>query len=293
MKKDKDKKTIKTVEKTIVNGLTLSRIAGTIAMPILYNYLSAPVFLATIIGLLLTDKLDGVGAKGWHVRTIFGSVADTVADKVFDCALLVILCSTLPLMKIPIALEAGIIALNIFGAKHGEDTKSSQLGRVKTCVIGTTISVLLLLGMAPELIESLENIKAIDVNNTIFANFGRIGESIINGVNNLKELTVNFIDILHKNKEVVSPAMQAITIAAEGAVAADYAIKYIKPVDKDSETYKWADLIKNRKFWEHVKKVILDEKYYEATQNLTFMDKITTPEIREEIKRKKLTPDNK
>ena len=50
----------KKAKKVIVNGLTLSRVAGTIAMPVLFNTLSAPIFLLVVAAILFTDCLDGI-----------------------------------------------------------------------------------------------------------------------------------------------------------------------------------------------------------------------------------------
>ena len=71
----------KKAKKVIVNGLTLSRVAGTIAMPVLFNTLSAPIFLLVVAAILFTDCLDGILARHWRVSTIFGSIADMGADK--------------------------------------------------------------------------------------------------------------------------------------------------------------------------------------------------------------------
>lgn len=276
MKKD-DKSDNKKVKKIIVNGLTLSRVVGTIAMPMLFNSLSAPIFLLVVAAILFTDCLDGILARHWKVSTIFGSIADMGADKLFGFAVLIVLSTMYPVMRIPLVLEALIAGVNIKAAENNTIAKSSEIGRIKTWVMGLSMCSLLMTGLSPELATSLENINVADINNTFISSLKEVGNKVLEFVN--------------ENKQTIESISQTAAITAESIVATDYTIKSIKGKDKNSETYKWAKLITKKKFWQHLRKIVFDEKYYELTKEQPFMEKITTPELREEIKRKKLTPD--
>lgn len=269
MKKDKDKKIIKKVQKTIVNSLTLSRVAGTIAMPVLFNSLSAPVFLLVVAAILFTDCLDGALARHWGVSTIFGSLADMTADKLFGFAVLIVLATMYPVMYIPLSLEVLITGINTISAKQGAVAKSSELGRIKTWILGLSMCTLLITGLSPELIKSLENIKVVDENL-------------------LKKLMNNIIE----NKSTLESIAKTAAITSETLVASDYAIKNIKNPNKDSKQYKISELIKNKKYRDYLKKVLLDEEYYKKTKEMPILEKLTPPELRNEVKIKKLTLDN-
>ena len=95
----------KVIKKIIVNSLTFSRILGTILMPILYINLDSYIFLIVIGLLLLTDFFDGLLAKVWNVRTLFGSLLDMLADKLLALSILVILGLIYKLMFIPLIIE--------------------------------------------------------------------------------------------------------------------------------------------------------------------------------------------
>ncbi len=87
----------KLIKFLIVNFLTTLRGVG----PIYLVYLSAISFITLemiIIGVILAlfDKLDGVLAGNWDVRTEFGAQFDKIVDKVFTITLFCILCVETP-----------------------------------------------------------------------------------------------------------------------------------------------------------------------------------------------------
>lgn len=285
----------KKVEKAIVNGLTLSRVAGVFLLPCLFNVLSAPAFIIVLSSLLLTDFVDGFLAKKvFHVSTIFGFLADMGADKVFGMSVLAVLSSMYPVMAIPIGLEIVIGGINANLASIGDNAKSSNIGRTKMWFVGIAICVLFLIGMSPELVSSLNTIKGIDIQNTLFANLGQFGEKIVNGLNGVidfvKENSINFINYLKNNEKTVEPLMETVAIEAETVTALGYGIKYIKHPNKNSKQYKMSEFIKNKKYRDYIKKVWLDEKYFEETKDMPIFEKLTPPEFR---KVKKLTLDKK
>lgn len=279
MKKDKDKKNTK-VKKIIVNGLTLSRVAGTIAMPLMVNTLSAPIFLLVVAAILFTDCLDGALARHWKVSTIFGSLLDMGADKLFGFAVLITLSTMYPIMSIPLILETLIAGVNIKAAENNSVAKSSEIGRIKTWVMGLSMCSLLMTGLSPELATSLESV-----------NIQTISPVMNELLNLIKEIGNKVLNFVNQNKQTIESIATTASITAESIVATDYTIKAIKGKDKNSNTYKIAELIKNKKFVEYAKKVLFDENYYKETKDMPILEKLCPPELRDEIKRKKLTPD--
>lgn len=279
MKKDKDKKNTK-VKKIIVNGLTLSRVAGTIAMPLMVNTLSAPIFLLVVAAILFTDCLDGILARHWKVSTIFGSLLDMGADKLFGFAVLITLSTMYPIMSIPLILETLIAGVNIKAAENNSVAKSSEIGRIKTWVMGLSMCSLLMTGLSPELATSLESV-----------NIQTISPVMNELLNLIKEIGNKVLNFVNQNKQTIESIATTASITAESIVATDYTIKAIKGKDKNSNTYKIAELIKNKKFVEYAKKVLFDENYYKETKDMPILEKLCPPELRDEIKRKKLTPD--
>lgn len=269
----------KKAKKVIVNGLTLSRVAGTIAMPVLFNTLSAPIFLLVVAAILFTDCLDGILARHWRVSTIFGSLLDMGADKLFGFAVLIVLSTMYPIMSIPLILETLIAGVNIKAAENNSVAKSSEIGRIKTWVMGLSMCSLLMTGLSPELATSLESV-----------NIQTISPAMNELLNLIKEIGNKILDFVNQNKQTIEAIATTAAITSESIVATDYTIKAIKGKDKNSNVYKIAELIKNKKFVEYAKKVLLDEKYYQETKDMPILEKLCPPELREEIKRKKLTP---
>ncbi len=255
----------KKIKKGIVNGLTLSRILGTILMPFMVNTLSAPIFLVVIGLILFTDCLDGVLARRWDVSTIFGSLADMTADKLFGFAILIVLSTMFPVMAVPLALEILISGININGAYNGSISKSSQLGRIKTWIMGLSIFSLLIVGLSPQLMGSLNSVKMIDIENSFIIFKDELLNKVI------------------ANKDIIENIVVPTTIVSESLVAADYFIKSIKKVDKNSTKFKISELIKNREF---IKQILFDEKYYKATKDMSLKDKLLpTEEQKDSIKK--------
>lgn len=292
--KDNNKK----IKKAIVNAITLSRVGGMFAIPLLFNVLSAPVFIAIVAAILLTDFVDGQLARRWDVSTIFGSIADMGADKLFGITILALLTTMYPIMSIPLTLEMLISKINTNLAEIGANTKSSQIGRTKMWFVGVSMCALLLVSMSPELITSISNIKTIDINNSVLSNLGQFGEKIVKCLNEFikafKENSLQFINYLKNNKEVIIPIAETASITSEALTAGDYAIKYIKNPDKNNKKYKTADFISKKQYRDYIYKVWLDEKYAKETKEMPLFEKLTPPELRkEENNVKKLTLDKK
>ncbi len=253
----------KKTKKIIVNSLTLSRVVGTFMLPMLYSLLSAPVFLTVVATLLFTDLLDGLFAKRiFKVKTIGGAVLDMTADKILGFGVLVILSGMYPIMTIPLILELSIAGVNIIGGINGNNNKSSEIGRMKSMIVGLSACSLLLLGMYPEIINSINNVKLID-----------------------------FLNFIQENKNSVKDISITSTIVSESMVLRDYSLKAFKSNDKKIKLDELKRLkeellnkIKQKEFYE---KVLFDEEYNDATANLTLKEKIL-PNKEQEEKIKKL-----
>ena len=73
--------------KIFVNALTIIRILATIILPLLWIYIPPIYLLIFVIIILLTDVFDGVLARRFHVQSLFGTLMDAIADKIFGIIL--------------------------------------------------------------------------------------------------------------------------------------------------------------------------------------------------------------
>ena len=75
----------------VVNLLTMVRIIGVFCLLPIYFYYGGLASAFLSIMCYFTDFLDGLLARKWMVESFFGSVFDTIADKAFTVANLVVL----------------------------------------------------------------------------------------------------------------------------------------------------------------------------------------------------------
>lgn len=226
----------KRVKKIIVNGLTFSRVLGTLLMPIFYTYLNSYTFLVVVGLLLLTDFFDGKFAKYWGVRTLFGSLLDMLADKLLALAILIIVGIMYPLMFIPFILEILIMCINIYSTHLGATPKSSQIGRIKMWILGASLFVLLFLSLN----DVLVNVKFFEFifNNIIPIKYIFIGGAI-------------FIEII---------------------VFCDYFIIMLKNIKNEKKSkIKFSDIKENKEF---IKSILFDEEYYIKTIDMSLIQKV-------------------
>ena len=215
--------------------------------------IEAHIFLIVIGSVLLTDALDGILARHWDVSTLFGSFMDMTADKLLGLSILSILAIMYPIMTIPLCLEVSIAAINVRTAKNSGKMKSSQIGRIKTWALGISIFSLLLTGLSPELIKSLESIK---IDST--------------SINQVIEKIKEGLFLIKNNKEIINKTSVGLAIIPESIVSADYLIKSIKtPTKEDSRKLKIADLIRNK---EYIKDIIFDENFYKENKEKPLID---------------------
>lgn len=122
--------------KVFVNALTLIRLLATFILPFVWRILSPLGIIIFVSCVLLTDFFDGLFARTFHVQSLFGSVLDTVADKVFGIVIILIVAIYYPIYYIIAALEIIIALINVIAALIGLKTKSSFIGRAKMWVLG-------------------------------------------------------------------------------------------------------------------------------------------------------------
>lgn len=156
--------------KKLVNILTISRIIATFILPFVWGHLRPLYILIFVACVLLTDFLDGLLARTCHVQSLFGTIMDVVADKIFGIIIIIILAGYLPIYLLPLILELGIAIINFSAAFLGATTKSSFLGKTKMWFLGAA-SVLGIMSIFGSDIVSFVNVSYIkDILSTIYSN---------------------------------------------------------------------------------------------------------------------------
>ena len=210
--------------KVFVNCLTLSRIIGTLILPILFNCCNPVVTLVSVAILLLTDFFDGLLARKFKVQSLFGQVADQVADKVFGMVMLLIVASYYNIYYFIFGLEAAIALVNLIAAIRGATTLSSFLGKFKTWLT----SMCILVGV-----------------------FGYFQDQF-----NIKILEKVLNTYIH-NEEMILVVSISITVGCQLTVLVDYTRHILKElsIKKPKITYKLKEKDK-------LKRVLFDTSYY-------------------------------
>lgn len=125
--------------KKIVNILTFIRIVATLFLPLVWHFFKPLHVIIFVSIVLLTDCLDGFLARKFHVMSLFGSLLDAIADKIFGIVLLLIVATINPMFYLLVILEMFIAIINILAAVRGATTKSTFLGKIKMWVLGISI----------------------------------------------------------------------------------------------------------------------------------------------------------
>lgn len=255
--------------KIFVNLLTGSRLLATFFMPLMFTTLPAHIFIIITGLILLTDLIDGKLARKFEVSTLFGSLLDMSADKLFGVIILYILSTMYPIMIIPLLFEILISTINISNRNKKTGGNSSYLGRAKTCVLGGSIILLFLVGLSPELINNLNNLKS--------------SKEI---VNILKTTGLSFFNVINNNSVLIKDLSVTSSIISETIVATDYTIKSTKKISKNDKKIKIAYLIKNKNF---LKEILFNEKYYDLVKNekISIMEKLIPNKYYDELTSKK------
>lgn len=220
--------------KIFVNSLTMSRVIGTILLPILWVVLPPVWVLIFVVSVLLTDFFDGFLARKFKVQTLFGCVADQFADKMFGIVVLLIIGHYLTLFYIVAIMEIVISLINILGGVRGATTNSSFLGRVKMWGLGIATTFGIISIFDKQLYQVL-------------------------GFTWAKEA----IQLFWEHEELLVPSLAFITIGAQLMVAIDYAKNIKKEIKDKKEKIKY-----DFKETKELKKVLFDTKYYLKNKDL-------------------------
>lgn len=117
--------------KIFVNSLTVFRCVFTFAMPFLMKKISDMAFLIIIGVLFFTDCLDGFISRKCHAQTLFGSIMDTIADKVLCIVLILCISSEATILYIILIGELIIALMNTIGTINDASIKASMMGKAK------------------------------------------------------------------------------------------------------------------------------------------------------------------
>ena len=129
----------------LVNFLTMIRIIGVFCLVPVYTKHGGIAAGILSIFCYFTDCLDGIIARSFHVATFFGSVFDSIADKAFSCANLIVLLTITKFAIIPILFEFAIVIIQTIKFSKNVNIQSSFAGKAKTWVISLTVIVLYLI----------------------------------------------------------------------------------------------------------------------------------------------------
>lgn len=128
--------------KIIVNLMTTSRIVFSFILLSIFNDINKVAFIFLLTSIFFTDFLDGFLARKFKVQTLYGSIMDTVADKVLSIVLLIPLLDKLFIYLLIMIGELSIAILNIIGKIMKKHTYSNNIGKFKMWVL----SIIIILG---------------------------------------------------------------------------------------------------------------------------------------------------
>ena len=125
--------------KIFENLITTIRLLYTLVLPIIKNKISNIAFIINILLLFLTDYIDGTLARKNKVQTFYGSILDTVADKVLCVMSLILLFEENVMFELLLLGEIIIAVINILAVVNGKKTGSSKIGKIKMWLISITV----------------------------------------------------------------------------------------------------------------------------------------------------------
>lgn len=137
-------------KKVLVNLLSVSRVIGSMFVPVFIRIFSIPAVIAITVILFITDALDGYFARKWNVQTRGGALLDPLGDKMLAVSFIVSFGLDNYILLIPLLLEIAITVLNIDRTMHGEEFKTSIMGKIKTWVLFVTLGLYAVLFLKPD-----------------------------------------------------------------------------------------------------------------------------------------------
>ncbi len=224
----------------IVNILTFIRIIGIVILVTIYNKYGGYVAGWVSFFCYLTDSIDGILARKWHVSTFFGALFDGIADKLFTIVNFIVLYLITPYAIIPIIIELLIIVLQLFKFSRNLNIKSNVVGKFKVWILAVSVVLTFI----------LSDINKVTILPISFKNY-------INGIN---PSTLYLILLL--------PAiiMEALTLFS-------YTLEIVKP--KNIEIFNTKPKkhkipkLKGKNIWYYIKNVWLNPEFYEKHKDDT------------------------
>lgn len=211
--------------KIFVNLLTIFRLLATFMIPFIWNHASPVIIVIFVVFTLFTDFLDGKLARIFKVQTLFGSILDTIADKMFGIVIILILAQYHKGFYLMMIMELIIALINVIAAILGATTKSSFLGKCKMWVLGIATFLGLVSIFKDDLIK----------------------------INWLKD----YIDLFIGNEKIIISNSVFMAVGSEIIVAIDYLRHVTKELLEKKEKIKY-----QFKSDEDLKKVLFDTDYY-------------------------------
>lgn len=138
MKKDK------LVKFAIVNIITFIRVISSFIIPILYFKNGIGIFAMFVFLIFLTDFIDGKLSRFWKVESFFGSLLDSLSDKLFALVMIAILSYEYPVILLVLIMELLITITSILAFNDNKNVQSSKTGKVKAWVLDISISIIYL-----------------------------------------------------------------------------------------------------------------------------------------------------
>ncbi|MDE5631138.1 MAG: CDP-alcohol phosphatidyltransferase family protein [Bacilli bacterium] len=215
--------------KKFVNLLTILRIIATLILPVIWHIFDSWTILIFVSIILLTDFFDGFLARTFHVQSLFGSVADSVADKVFGIVILLIVAAIFPVYYVLVIFECVIASINIYAALRGATTKSTFLGKFKMWLLGLS---------------------------TVFG-------LIIMFESSLVSYDISLINLVIENKDVLLVSSVLVTSGSELMVVLDYSRHIIKELRREKPQFKY-----RFKDDERLMYVLFDTEYFLSHKEL-------------------------
>ena len=145
----------KKFKKIIVNLISISRIIGSILMPLFFHIFDIPILITIIIILFITDSLDGFFARRWHVQTRGGALLDPLGDKLLAVSCTLSFVYKHPILLLLLALEIVTMVLNISRAMHGEKSVTLIIGKVKMWLLSITLVLCAIYSLKSDFLSTL------------------------------------------------------------------------------------------------------------------------------------------
>lgn len=147
----------KKIMKVFVNLITTSRLVFSIVLVFFQFKINQYKYLLIIITLFFSDFIDGFLARKFEVQSYYGSTIDTIADKVLNIVVLLMLLSRNKIAIVVLIEEIIIALINGYSKIKGKHTRSSIFGKIKMwfLAISVVLGYLFLLKNIPLVIVNI------------------------------------------------------------------------------------------------------------------------------------------